>query len=135
MFLLNVPVAIERTEGVHVFIASQVLYYWINLFLKGTWNCSSKKQQSTVMRVTLLQAVQKFSLWPTNEDKNKRFKINLRRFRKTSGLFISLTKELNSGLPWTNQATCSRTWHVQCRTLVKHRVGLWIPGPSCSKGG
>ena len=51
------------------------------------------------MMVTLLQAVQKFSLWPTNEDKNKRFKINLRRFRKTSGLFINLTKELNSGLP------------------------------------
>lgn len=83
-----------------------------------------KKKQSTVMMVTLLQAVQEFSLWPTNEDKNKRFKINLRRFRKTSGLFRSLTKELNSGLPWTNQVTCSRTWHVQCRTLVKHRVGL-----------
>ena len=91
MFLLNVPVAIERTEGIHVFIASQVLYYGINVFVT--------KKQSTVMRVTLLQAVQKFSLWPTNEDKNKRFKINLRRFRKTSGLFISLTKELNSGLP------------------------------------
>lgn len=27
------------------------------------------------MRVTLLQAVQKFSWWPTNEDRNKHFKI------------------------------------------------------------
>ena len=36
------------------------------------------------MRVTLLLAVQEFSLWPTNEDKNKHFKINLRRCRKTS---------------------------------------------------
>ena len=33
MFLLNVPVAIERTEGIHVVIASQVLYYWINVFV------------------------------------------------------------------------------------------------------
>lgn len=73
--------------------------------------------------------------------RNKHFKINLTVSRnltgqrQTSRLFISLTKELNLGLPWTNQATCSRTLHVQCRTLVKHRVGLWTPGPSCSKGG
>ena len=40
MFLLNVPVAIERTEGIHVFIASQVLYYWINVFVtKKTIDC------------------------------------------------------------------------------------------------
>ena len=40
MFLLNVPVAIERTEDIHVFIASQVLYYWINVFVtKKTIDC------------------------------------------------------------------------------------------------
>ena len=41
MFLLNVPVAIERTEGIHAFIASQVLYYWINVFVtkKKTIDC------------------------------------------------------------------------------------------------
>lgn len=77
MFLLNVPVAIERTEGIHVFIASQVLYYGINVFVT--------KKQSTVMRVTLLQAVQKFSLWPTNEDRNKHFKINLTWGRNLTG--------------------------------------------------
>lgn len=78
MFLLNVPVAIERTEGIHAFIASQVLYYWINVFV-------TKKKQSTVMRVTLLQAAQKFSLWPTNEERNKRFKINLTGGRNLTG--------------------------------------------------
>ena len=37
------------------------------------------------MRVTLLQAVQKFSLWPTNEDRNKHFKINLTWGRNLTG--------------------------------------------------
>ena len=37
------------------------------------------------MRVTLLQAVQKFSLWPTNEDRNKHFKIYLTGGKNRTG--------------------------------------------------
>ena len=77
MFLLNVPVAIERTEGIHVFIASQVLYYWINVFVtKKTIDCYEGY---------FITSSQKFSLWPPNEDRNKHFKVNLTGGRNLTG--------------------------------------------------